>query len=238
MAVLVAAHPGAALAVPIVDGITSAGEYSNSFIANWTNEHHGHGSMFNDGTDETTVWWDTGSASYFLFIEAPLPVKNMIWGNGVTAEELALYNVHNTHLESDGKNHHDDLTGIDYSKAVGSEKAIFAGIEAKLKDDSVKNASGLVDNATSRSYLLDNLICDMTNCAGLTTTMSFEFEFDLSSADFQTLPSDIQTNGIEFHLSPERGGPPIDVPAPATLWLMMSGILMLLATARRRRQIT
>ena len=94
----------------------------------------------------------------------------------------------------------------------------------------------MVDNATSRSYLLGKLTCDMTDCAASTTTMSFEFEFDVSSADFQTLLSDIQTNGIEFDLSPERGGA-IDVPAPATLWLMVSGIFMLLATARRRRQI-
>ena len=158
--------------------------YGNSFTANWTNEHHGHGSIFNDGTDETTVWWESNASGQFLFIEAPLVAKNMIWGAGVSAEELALYDDHNTHKESNGKPHHGPLSGIDYNMAVGSEKAIFEGITAKLEDDSVSGTtSGLVANATSRDYLVNNaMTCNTTDCSALTTTMSFEFQFDLGVA--------------------------------------------------------
>ena len=71
------------------------------------------------------MWWESNASGQFLFIEAPLVAKNMIWGAGVSAEELALYDDHNTHKESNGKPHHGPLSGIDYNMAVGSEKAIF-----------------------------------------------------------------------------------------------------------------
>ena len=228
---VVAAIPATAMAGPItVDGVRDANDdYTNSFIANWTNEHHSAGSQFTDGTDETTVFWELNAGLFYLFVEAPLAAKNMIWGAGVTLAELALYDVHNTSL-----NHHGPLSGIDYNKAVGSEKAVFGGMEVKLKDDSVSNGGDVTDNATSRSFLIGNGTCDTTDCAATTTTMSFEFEFDMSAGDFQSLVSDLSTNGIEFHLSPERGGPPpTQVPAPATVPLMLFGMLLLAASRRR-----
>ena len=100
--VMFAAIPATVMAGPItVDGINGNGDmYTHWFTANWTNEHHNAGSAFQDGTDKTTVWWAGGQASglYYLFIEAPLEAKNMIWGAGVTPAELALYDVHNTSL--------------------------------------------------------------------------------------------------------------------------------------------
>jgi hypothetical protein len=228
-AAVVAAIPATAMAGAItVDGVMDANDdYTNSFIANWTNEHHTAGSVFTSGTDETTVWWEANAGLFYLFVEAPLEAKNMIWGAGVTAEELALYDVHNTSL-----GHHGPLSGLDYGKATGSEKAIFGGMTADLDDDNV---------ATSRSFLIDNGTCDTTDCAASGQTMSFEFGFNMSAGDFANLVADIETNGIQFHLSPERGGPggpppviPPPVPTPATLPVMFLGMLMLLASARRR----
>lgn len=237
-----AAVSGTATAGAItVDGVRDGNDdYTNSFIANWTNEHHKHGSVFDDGTDETTVWWEEDAGSYFLFIEAPLVAKNMIWGAGVSAAELLLYDVHNTHIESNGTPHHDPLTGITHHMATDSEKAIFAGITAKLKDDTVMGAGGILeDNATSHSYLhlLPNSTCDEVDCFASTTTMSFEFEFNLDSDEFQNLIDDIALNGIEFHLSPERGGPAsTSVPEPTMLALMILGLFGIGFNRRKRFQ--
>ena len=249
VSVMFAAIPSTVMAGPIiVDGINGNGDtYTNSFIANWTNEHHKAGSVFKDGTDETTVWWELDSGLYFLFIEAPIEAKNMTWGAGVTAAELALYDVHNTSL-----GHHDPLTGLDYGKATGSEKVIFGGITAELttgkKGKKGKKAkkgtgtSGLQDSATSHDYVLAHG-CNTIDCAASTTTMSFEFAFNMNTNAFQTLLSDIKTGGIKFHLSPERAGPgsppltpppPLKVSTPGTLPLMFSGMLLLFAAARRR----
>ena len=239
VAIVFAAIPGIVMAGPItVDGVRDGNDaYTNSFIANWTNEHHKHGSIFDEGTDETTVWWELNAGSYYLFIEASLVAKNMIWGAGVTAAELTLYDAHNTHIEDNGNPHHGPLSGIDYNKATGSEKAIFEGITAKLKDDSLSGASSLAANAISRDYLVNNaMTCDTTDCAATTTTMSFEFQFGLSAAAFQALLGGIATNGIEFHLSPERGGPTAQVPAPATLLLMIFGGLGMFTASMRRKQ--
>ena len=239
VALVFASTPGSVMAGAItVDGVNDSNDaYTNSFIANWTNEHHNHapdpGSVFTSGTDETTVWWESYGTSYYLFIEAPLEAKNMIWGSGVSATELALYDVHNTHIEPGGSTpHHGPLSGIDHGKATGSEKAIFEGITAKLKDDSVSGATGLVDNATSHSFLDNSGICNDSACAATTTTASFEFEFNLSTSDFSALLSGIATNGIEFHLSPERGGT-TSVPEPTTLALLGAGLLGLFMRRKR-----
>ena len=228
-------------AIITVDGVRDGNDaYTNSFIANWTNGHFTFGSVFGSGTDETTVWWEEDSGSFFLFIEAPLVAKNMIWGAGVSAAELLLYDVQNVHEKSatNSDPHHGPLTGIDHNKATGSEKAIFAGIKAELKDDSVMNAGGiLVDNATSHSYLHNESICDDTDCFASTTTMSFEFEFNLNFNDFQTLIDDIDTYGIEFHLSPERGGiASTSVPEPTMLALMILGLFGIGFNRRKRFQ--
>ena len=279
VALVFALTPGSVMAGAItVDGIndSSTDEYTNSFIANWTNEHHKHASAFGSGTDETTVWWEDYDGYYYLFIEAPLEAKNMIWGEVVSATDLAFYDVHNTHLEvnkdgspkldkhGDQKRHHDPLSGIDFKKAVGSEKVKFEGITARLWDKphkkphkihedhpdtthdkphkphkphkpSVSGASGLTKSATSLDYLL-NGTCDTSNCAATTTTMSFEFKFDLSWAAFegpQGLLAGIASNGIEMHLSPEYGH--TSVPEPNTLSLLGLGLVLLGLRSRRKR---
>jgi len=124
-----AAIPGSVMAGPInVDGARDGNDaYTNSFIANWTNEHHKDGSIYQDGMQETTVWWEEDSDFFYLYTEVPIWAKNMIWGAGVSAAELALYDVHNMSL-----GHHSTLSGIDYGKAAGSEKALFGGITANL----------------------------------------------------------------------------------------------------------
>ena len=97
----------------------------------------------------------------------------------------------------------------------------------------------MVSSATSLDYLLDNNICDLTDCSATTTTMSFEFQFGLSADEFEALRNSISDDGIEFHLSPERGLlPQMVVPTPATLPVMFFGILLLIAASRCRKQAT
>jgi len=72
-------------AVPTVDGFLSAGEYSNSFDANWYNGHNPAGSVFPSGGQTTKVWWQdvTGMGAadgLYVGIGIPIEAKNMAWG--------------------------------------------------------------------------------------------------------------------------------------------------------------
>ena len=91
-AFMVAGTP--ALSVPMVDGVRADGEYDKQFTAGWYNGHEESGSQFQKADDFKTVVSYTSTTDYFyLYIEAPVEAKNMIWGNGFNtlAKKMAYY---------------------------------------------------------------------------------------------------------------------------------------------------
>ncbi|MCP4323382.1 MAG: hypothetical protein GY951_00875 [Psychromonas sp.] len=149
-------------AIPIVDGFASENEYSNYMAVKWYNDHEPDGSQFpKAGDQKTAVYYDWSSATnnFYLYLEAPLAAKNMIWGSGWTKEEALLYyqqwcspsdGVADETHDGGSCGHHKD--GFDtfvnkkgsFHDMTYSEKVIFAGIEVSLagnipeKDESKK----------------------------------------------------------------------------------------------------
>jgi hypothetical protein len=85
MAVIMAlVIPGTASAAYMHDGIISAGEYANSFTTEWYNDHQSLKFALGGG-QTTTVWWEETADEFRLGTEAPITVKNMIWGDFVSS---------------------------------------------------------------------------------------------------------------------------------------------------------
>lgn len=227
-----------------VDGVRdNLDNYTNSFIANWTQEHKPEFSVYNTGIETTRVWWEEENNSLFLYMEVPIYAKNMIWGNGVTQDDIDDYNVHYS-------THHNDVVELDFGTATGSEKVVFGpggGTTEKTTDkDSDKDGGrlyegdldgdatgpGIVQYKDSVDWLLNNNICDTTNCDASDVEMSFEFEFALDQIDKDALLASLQNEVIEFHLSPERGNP---VPVPAAAWLFGSALMGMVGWRRRQQ---
>jgi len=267
---------GPVFATPVVDGHLGDNEYSNSFTASWYNGHNQAGSQYQKGgSQETTVWWQSTQDRFFLYLEAPLEAKNMVWGNGFTEDELRLYYQHwcspndGNPAADDGSNcsHHKKgfdtfKNKADYKGMTGSEKVIFGS--GKFKQDKkgftafdAKHLTGvladlakasdpvtignsylglsLVNYRDSVAYVKTNYSCNTNGCAAYDIPMAFEFEFGaLSNDNRDQLISDIQTFGLEFHLSPERGAAPTQVPEPGGVALLGMG-LAALGWARRKR---
>jgi hypothetical protein len=175
-----------------------------------------------------------GQQFFFVFAEVPLYAKNMIWENK-GADPLNL------------------LTGgdwdpygkiLDYSGATGSEKLIF--VNAQGADQVVvdlggnqpgKNGGkttfgsaglGLIAYRDSVDYLIGNGISTNQLSTARDTTMSFEMQFALDPAKNQQLIT-LARNGLNFHLSPERGL----IPEPSSA--MLAALAAMLALGRRRR---
>lgn len=79
----------------MVDGFLGVNEYSNSFTAGWYSGHNTAGSQFQKADDHTTtVYWESTNTNFYLYMEAPLEAKNMIWGSGFTEDEALSYYQH------------------------------------------------------------------------------------------------------------------------------------------------
>jgi hypothetical protein len=228
-----------AFAVPVVDGFLDGNEYSNSFEAGWYNGHKQEYSQFKKADDHTTtVYWESTDDFFYLYIEAPLEAKNMIWGDGFTEEEALLY-------YQQFKTHHGETfdqfksNKTDFATMTGSEKVIFGqGVKADLAGDATGTFYGnILDYKDSVDYVIDILGYDDTNSAAADIPMAFEFKFDyLIQSEIDTLISDIQGNELEFHLSPERGGAVAPAPEPTTMLLLGSGLIGLIGFRRKFRK--
>ena len=260
LATLLLLLASSANAIPVIDGFASTNEYSNMLSVQWYNDHNSDGTQFPSGGGQMTAvyydWYDTTDELY-LYLEAPLSAKNMIWGDGWTEEEALYYYQHwcsptdgpaGTDHDGSTCEHHDkgfeeffEKKG-DYKSMTGSEKTKFAGIEANLAGD-IKNNGGynIVEYMDSVDYVIGTLGCDTVNCDANETPMAFEFlfsDFD-SMDDVDSFLTDITSSGVVFHLSPERGGPgsssnvpTSNVSEPST-FLLLALSLILLSSKRR-----
>jgi len=254
-AVVLLAFSGISRADISLNGVLGGGDsYANSETVTWFNGHQTANSIYGDFDNQfattrirygasTLAGDSSGTQYFFLHIETPLYAKNMIWQDmdwrnnfpianmdpdvGLTEDDVASYRIHHeTH-------HNPGDMQLNFNGATGSEKMVFLNsngnrvFQADLAGNT-DNSFGLIDVKDSVDYLFDNNISTEALSLARNTTMSFEFQFALDSAMNDQILDYIR-NGIEFHLSPERGLP---VPAP------MSGALLGLgglATLRRRR---
>lgn len=226
------------------DGIFTADDkYTNTEIVTWFNGHDDttYGD-FNSQTFNTfirygvgTVAGDTSGTKYFfLFAESPLQAKNMVWGSGMTALEISQY----------GKQ-------LDFSGATGSEKIsildskgnalLVADIGSQVsggggkkdkKGSTSTSAFGLISFKDSVDYLIGNGISTTTTSSASNYTMSVEMQFALNPTQNAAVVAAAR-NGLDFHLSPDRGLIPPMVPEPSTTLLF--GLLTTIGLLRRKR---
>jgi hypothetical protein len=233
-----------------LDGILDGSPpYSNSRTVEWFNGHKPAPDSiygdFNNQLGTTTIHYGTGELAgetsgdtyFFLYVEVPLYAKNMIWqanpGDGLTEADLGSYRVHHETHHNPG-----DLQ-LNFHTATGSEKLVLndSNGNEQFKANLAGNADnefGLVGFKDSVDYLFDNSLATEALSLERDTKMSFEFQFDLDSDQNNALLA-LFDNGIEFHLSPERGLQPV-VPIPGAVWLLGSGLIGLAGIRRRFRK--
>lgn len=198
------------------------------------------------GTDSSET---SGTEYFFLYVETPIEVKNMVWGNAVTAADIAEYDVHYS-------NHHDDDPTMDFGQATGSEfvqlvesfttttdkkgnlkTEVTDILQTKLKDNSGSTAVGQLDVKSSLDYLLAHGATEADSDAGSINSreigMAFEYKFELDATQNQALLDN--TILIHYHLSPERGLDPTQVLVPEPSSSLLIGLVGMLSMLRRKR---
>ena len=217
-----------------VDGyMTNDDNYTNKTAISFYNGHdpEAYGTA-SSPIYETYVHWGVGTLSanptgptyFFMYVETPIEVKNMVWGNGMTAAEISEYG-----------------TSMDFRKATGSEYMSFydSGGNEEFwsylepgKGDS--GGYGMIAAKNSADYILENGLGTESSSANHDIAMAFEYQFVLNTTENNALLDILRDDGIiEYHLSPDRGLVPTQVPEPSsTLLIGLSSIAFLL---RRKR---
>lgn len=218
------------------DGIFTADDkYTTTEIVGWFNGHDDttygdfktqkYNTFIRYGVG-TEAGDPSGTKYFYLFAESPLEAKNMVWGSGMNATEIAQY----------GKL-------LDFSAATGSEKIslLNSSGSAVLVADIGSNVSGKGKNTfafgmlgfkDSVDYLIGNGISNTTTSSARTFTMSVEMKFALDPVkNAQAVAA--ARNGLDYHLSPDRGLIPVLVPEPSTTLLF--GLLGTIGLLRRKR---
>ncbi len=251
-----------------LDGVSDGDSYEGSKTATWYNGHKSDKSVYGDFGDQkgsTTVRWHADANFFYVFVEAPIGAKNMIWENNSTANwGLPLSNTDATTglTESDAapyrvqhETHHGagDLK-LDFGGATSSEKLVLVDsngnsvFEADLAGNADNNY-GLVSGGFKDSvdYLLDNGLATQALSLNRDRTMSFEFKFAYDGGAGGTGDNAaflaLFDNGIEMHLSPERGlttgtpptPPAVPLPPAAAMGLGLLAGLGLIGRLRKRR---
>ena len=228
-ALILAVISGTASADVVLDGVKDGDTYLNSESVSWYQGHQTQNSIYGDFDDQlgsTTISYGESGGFFYLFVEAPLYAKNMIWQDadigtvpgGLVEADVASYRTHH-------ETHHSPGTmNLDFNGATGSEKFIFVdgnGDEAFKADidGNVDNAFGLIAAMDSVDYLFDNSLATHDLSINRNQTMSYEFKFAIDQIQNEAI-LDLVRNGIELHLSPERGLP---VPTPGSLALLGLG---------------
>lgn len=234
---------GEAEAQVTLDGILSVDDnYSTSTLVTYFNGHSDTYGEYDSQYYQTLVYYGTGTLAgdtsgteyFFVLAEAPIQIKNMTWGDGMSDADVINYGER-----------------LSYSKATGSEELNLLdskGDEILTVDlgsnvDGGKSKTGadsslrFIDFRDSADYLIGNGLATTDSSSAEFRTMSYEMMFELDPVANQ-LVIDSLANGIDFHLSPDRGGagllpPAIVIPEPSVMGLIGSaGIILLL---RRRR---
>lgn len=227
---------------------TSDDSYDNQQAFYFFNGHKNNESTYGSPDNpnyQTYIRWGVGTDSaevgtteyLFIYVETPIEVKNMLWGNAFTSDDTTEY----------GK-------ALDYGGATGSEHIKFVetytvteGKKGKPKINTThsiytglgksgKNvtAAGQLDVKSSLDYLLTYGATEDDSDAGSVDSreigMAFEYKFQLDTNIDEMLENIVL---IEYHLSPERGLIPTQVPEPTAPILV--GISALIGILRRKR---
>lgn len=243
---LLGAVLGTASGQVTLDGILSDDDnYSTSTLVTYFNGHDDSYGDFDTQVYQTVVRYGTGTLNgddsgteyFFLLAEAPIQIKNMVWGEGMSDADVINYGER-----------------LNYSKATGSEELNLLdsdGGELLTVDLGSSSGSGgkkgskgadgevfkFIDFRDSTDYLLNNGLATTDSSSAEFRTMSYEMRFELDPVANQFLIDSLE-NGIDFHLSPDRSGdgllpPLVVIPEPNVMVLIGSaGVLLLL---RRRR---
>lgn len=226
------------------DGILSGADgYANSEIVTWYNSHDAttygtfatkkYNTFIRYGVG-TIAGDNSGTQYFFLFAEAPLEAKNMVWGSGMTALEISQYG---KQLDFSGATGSEEIAILDSKGAellaadIGSQVSGGGGKKDK-KGTSSSTAFGLISFKDSVDYLIGNGISTTTSSAAHNVTMSVEMQFALNPEQNAAVIAAAR-NGLNFHLSPDRGLIPALVPEPTTPLLF--GLLGVMGILRRKR---
>ena len=219
----------------VLNGIGGNDNYTNSEVVNWSNGHNGDNSLYNPvhpeyvpGSDQTVIRYANSGGFFWLYVQAPLYAKNMVWAddlNNLDADVVESYRLGegNLHQNNDGSPDLGRFDKLDYGTATGSEKVEFGSYTGDFEDNLESDVRDSID------YLFANSLATSALSTNYNLPMSFEFRFaESEQADVLAAAR----GGLVFHLSPERY---VLIPEPSSALLLgVSSVFMLMRRKRLR----